>query len=200
MRAGNWTVWICGEMDDYGVSRFSACHCNRLCFEILIDSIDKGRKKKKSMKGADSNRRKKRRAAVGSAAASPKLEKFATVDGRGVGVRTLCTIARGECVVSYEGERITKTEAEHREDSYEKRGDQDCYLFFFTGGVIDATDSEHISRFVNHSRVSANLQPRLKNGAIVFIAKRDIEVGEELLFDYGDRRRDIVNAFPWLAK
>ncbi len=36
-------------------------------------------------------------------------------------------------------------------------------------------------------------QPRL-----VLVALRDIEIDEELFYDYGERRKDIVEAFPWL--
>lgn len=31
-----------------------------------------------------------------------------------------------------------------------------------------------------------------------FLALQDIAAGEQLLYDYGDRRRDTVAAFPWL--
>lgn len=34
---------------------------------------------------------------------------------------------------------------------------------------------------------------------LYFIAKRDIGIGEELCWDYGDRRRDSLKKFPWLA-
>jgi SET domain-containing protein len=30
--------------------------------------------------------------------------------------------------------------------------------------------------------------------------KRDILAGEELLYDYGERRRDILDAHPWLSQ
>jgi SET domain-containing protein len=30
------------------------------------------------------------------------------------------------------------------------------------------------------------------------VALRDIEMDEELFYDYGERRKDIIEAFPWL--
>lgn len=35
---------------------------------------------------------------------------------------------------------------------------------------------------------------------LVLIAKHDIEVGAELLFDYGERNKDIIKSNPWLAE
>lgn len=48
-------------------------------------------------------------------------------------------------------------------------------------------------RFINHSKVGANLKPRLytvdtdgeERDVIPFLATRDIEVEDELTFDYG---------------
>lgn len=57
-------------------------------------------------------------------------------------------------------------------------------------------------RLINHS-TAPNLRPEKVqvDGAphIAFIAKRDIAAGEELFFDYGDRRPSIVKEQPWLA-
>jgi histone-lysine N-methyltransferase SETD8 len=33
---------------------------------------------------------------------------------------------------------------------------------------------------------------------LVLIAKRDIEIGEELLYDYGERRPGVISQNPWL--
>jgi [histone H4]-lysine20 N-methyltransferase SETD8 len=78
-------------------------------------------------------------------------------------------------------------------------------MFFFQGKgrkklCVDATNSTHISRFINHSKKRRNLDPKpdTKSGKIIFIAKDKIKKGDELLFDYGDRRREVVKKFPWL--
>ena len=33
---------------------------------------------------------------------------------------------------------------------------------------------------------------------IVFIALKDIQVGQEIQYDYGDKRKEILDANPWL--
>jgi histone-lysine N-methyltransferase SETD8 len=71
---------------------------------------------------------------------------------------------------------------------------------------LDATESSHISRYINHSRKRFNIAPELiyteqedkYSPHIVFKTKKVIEKGEELLFDYGEKRPQIVKANPWL--
>ncbi len=75
---------------------------------------------------------------------------------------------------------------------------------------VDATAPKSrygYGRYVNHSRSDPNMNAKLiqtlgetggKEEHLCFVAKRDIEVGEELLFDYGERRRDVCNHFHWL--
>ncbi len=79
---------------------------------------------------------------------------------------------------------------------------------------MDATVSKTCygyGRYVNHSRTNANMNAKVIQSVeetdyeraeeeeyLCFIAKRDIEEGEELLFDYGERRREVCNHFQWL--
>ena len=35
---------------------------------------------------------------------------------------------------------------------------------------------------------------------IGLMASRDIEVGEELLYDYGERSKEVTDVFPWLLE
>ena len=35
---------------------------------------------------------------------------------------------------------------------------------------------------------------------LYFVAKRDIDASEEVSYDYGDRRKEVVKAFPWLGQ
>jgi SET domain-containing protein len=57
---------------------------------------------------------------------------------------------------------------------------------------------------VNHSIRNANSTAKLAVidtiSHIFLKAKRDILAGEELLYDYGERRRDILDAHPWLSQ
>lgn len=90
-----------------------------------------------------------------------------------------------EFIIEYVGEIISEDEATRREES----GTDVSYLFDVNlDTVIDATRKGNVSRFINHSRESANCEPHVKyvNGdyRIAFYALRDLEYGEELLFDY----------------
>ncbi len=60
---------------------------------------------------------------------------------------------------------------------------------------------------MNHSRTNANMNAKMiqtleetegEEEHLCFIAKRDIQLGEELLFDYGERRREVCKHFQWL--
>jgi SET domain-containing protein len=134
--------------------------------------------------------------------------KIVNFPEKGRGVITLLPISKGQKVVEYRGERITKEEAEIREKSYDESG-QGCYLVeFFHKGIksfIDATpESGHIGRLLNHSSKKPNcvLKKFEVSGCprLVLVAKQDICKEEELLWDYGDRRQNIVKAFPWLKE
>lgn len=72
---------------------------------------------------------------------------------------------------------------------------------------IDSTDERPefgLARLINHSRTSPNLIARKfidkqRQPHIAFLASRDINVGEELAFDYGDRRPEAVRIHKWLS-
>lgn len=69
---------------------------------------------------------------------------------------------------------------------------------------IDATpESPYFGRLVNHSRVTPNCHTKVVEVKgqphLVLLASRKIEIGEELLYDYGDRSKEALAAHPWLA-
>lgn len=75
------------------------------------------------------------------------------------------------------------------------------YLLFFSS--IDATkESDRLGRLVNHSK-KGNLKTRAflvkESPHLVLFADRDIQPGEELSYDYGDRRKTVLESHPWLA-
>lgn len=140
-----------------------------------------------------------------------RCEPFETLDGRGTGVRVCQPVPPGTLVMAYRGEIIRgKRVAEAREQERNESGRPGYMMFFEWRRVtwaIDATDSPHMSRFINHSRRRANLVPvRVKDPdnpdlpAIFFKSTRRIETGEELLFDYGDRCPESVAECPWLLE
>ncbi len=74
------------------------------------------------------------------------------------------------------------------------------YCCFFS---VDATEeSGRMGRLINHSR-NGNLITKVvevkKTPRLVFVAKRDIDLNEELNYDYGDRSRKSLRHHPWLA-
>ena len=80
-------------------------------------------------------------------------------------------------------------------------------MFFFKHKAnkycIDATkETGYYGRLVNHSRVHANCVAKVVELSdqphLVLIASRDINKGEELLYDYGDQRSHVIMHHPWL--
>ena len=68
---------------------------------------------------------------------------------------------------------------------------------------IDATaDTGRLGRLINHSRKRPNLRTKLfilnNEPHLIFLALDDIEEGTELLYDYGEKERDVIEANPWI--
>lgn len=75
--------------------------------------------------------------------------------------------------------------------------------FIFFHFSIDATEeSGRLGRLINHSKTAGNCHTKLteinNKPYLMLIASRDIAVGEELLYDYGDRNKDSLESHPWL--
>ncbi|KAL1244156.1 N-lysine methyltransferase KMT5A-B [Trichinella spiralis] len=129
------------------------------------------------------------------------------IKGRGVIAKR--KFAHEEFVVEYRGELIESAEAQRREERYQKNSRIGCYMFYFyfkgKQYCLDATrESVHKGRLLNHSAKGSNLKSKIlevnNRPHVIFLAKRDIEAGEELLYDYGDRRKNAVEANPWLVR
>ncbi|XP_031553067.1 histone-lysine N-methyltransferase EHMT1-like isoform X2 [Actinia tenebrosa] len=112
---------------------------------------------------------------------------------KGWGVRALCAIPKGTFLCEYTGELISDAEADTRES--------DAYLF-----DLDCKESEHelycidggrygnISRFINHSCEPNTIPTRafvdhqdIRFPRIAFFSSKDIDMYEEVCFNYGDR-------------
>ena len=93
----------------------------------------------------------------------------------------------GEMIGRYDGPIVHPADFLRAWDLGETTGD---YSFRLSSGfVIDAQDANHSSwtRYINHSRRRQNCVPYSADELFVFfIASRDIRVGSEVLFDYGD--------------
>ena len=84
-----------------------------------------------------------------------------------------------------------------------------CYMFYFEHKgktmCLDSTNSNDekngFGRLFNHSRRRPNVHP-IKcvvkgNPRLSFFSIADIEPGQELLWDYGDRDPQHLVQFPW---
>jgi len=136
----------------------------------------------------------------------PDLE-VAICGHKGRGLRALRPFSRGEFVVEYKGDIIYYDEASHREKEYSKDPEIGSYMYFFKFRerrmCVDATaETPYKGRLLNHSAIKPNLYPRVLDFGNFFcvglFALRDIDVGEELLYDYGDHSRSSVTMNPWL--
>ncbi|KAJ8957938.1 hypothetical protein NQ318_001936 [Aromia moschata] len=128
-------------------------------------------------------------------------------DDKGRGVVAARDFCRGDFVVEYSGDLIDTIEAKRREEQYAQDQNAGCYMYYFKYNgqqyCIDATaETSRLGRLVNHSR-NGNLLTRtiILDGKprLVLIAKEDIKMGEEILYDYGDRSKESLKHHPWLA-
>ena len=129
-------------------------------------------------------------------------------EGAGVvgrGLRANQQLTKWAFVCEYKGQRTHGEEAEEQ-----KSNPQNTYLFFYEDyecprvwHCVDASDTVNLKcGLLNHSRRSPNckmiLHGRGDTLRPIIIAIRPIEVGEELLWDYGERNSEIIAKFPWL--
>ena len=68
---------------------------------------------------------------------------------------------------------------------------------------VDATvEDGSMGRLMNHEKKKPNVVMKVVNvnnvPQVVFFAIKDIEVGQELCYDYGEKGRHILLKFPWL--
>ncbi|XP_025053947.1 N-lysine methyltransferase KMT5A isoform X2 [Alligator sinensis] len=132
--------------------------------------------------------------------------KIDFIDGKGRGVIATKHFNRGEFVVEYHGDLIEITDAKKREAVYAQDPSTGCYMYYFQylskTYCVDATkETNRLGRLINHSKCG-NCQTKLHDidgvPHLILIASRDIKVGEELLYDYGDRSKASIEAHPWL--
>ncbi|XP_036029769.1 N-lysine methyltransferase KMT5A-like [Onychomys torridus] len=132
--------------------------------------------------------------------------KIDLIDGKGRGVIATKQFSQGDFIVEYHGDLIDITDAKKREAWYAQDPSTGCYMYYFQylnkTYCVDATrETNRLGRLINHSKCG-NCQTKLHviSGVphLILIASRDIAVGEELLYDYGDRSKASIKAYPWL--
>jgi SET domain-containing protein len=104
-----------------------------------------------------------------------------TIQGRGVFATR--RIRAGQRIIEYAGERITSEEGDRR---YVESGMRRHHTFLFTldeSTVIDGGRRGNISKYINHS-CDPNAEAVIEDGRIYIYAKRNIQPGAEILYDY----------------
>ena len=102
---------------------------------------------------------------------------------QGRGVFATRRIRKGQRIVEYAGERVTPDEGERR---YVEGDMSRHHTFLFTldeNTVIDGGRRGNISRFINHS-CDPNAEAIIEDDRIFIYAKRNIQPGTEILYDY----------------
>lgn len=108
----------------------------------------------------------------------------------GYGLFTKEQMVEGQMIVEYQGQMISQDVADEREKAYEEQGIGSCYMFRLDEKtIIDATRCGNLARFINHScDPKAYARVVCVDGGnekkIVIFAKRTIEPGDEVTYDY----------------
>lgn len=95
----------------------------------------------------------------------------------GLGLFATRPFKKGERIIEYFGREITK------EEEYNSRS---LYLFEVNGRkTIDGTTRENFARYINHA-CKPNCEPEIVKGRVWIDAIKNIKIGDELCYDYGD--------------
>ena len=124
---------------------------------------------------------------------------------KGRGVFTTKSFSPGDFLCEYTGDLITANQGKERErKEYNLNPPKyGSFVFYFVDDAcrnmcIDSTTtvSGRVGRLVNHVSVGGNVTPRPVRiddvTKLIFFASRSIKEGEELLYDYGDRRKSVI--------
>ncbi|KAJ8312079.1 hypothetical protein KUTeg_009452, partial [Tegillarca granosa] len=117
-----------------------------------------------------------------------KQLRFARSSIHDWGLFALEPIAADEMVIEYVGTSIRQSVADLREKQYEAEGIGSSYMFRVDSDcIIDATRSGNLARFINHC-CTPNCYAKIitveSQKKIVIYSKRDIDVNEEITYDY----------------
>jgi hypothetical protein len=97
----------------------------------------------------------------------------------GKGLFAAQDIEKGTRIIQYIGARISK------EESLRRLAEGNAYLFEFNAwDDIDGKTRKNTARYINHS-CDPNCEVHITKSTIWIVAKRDIQDGEELSYNYG---------------
>jgi uncharacterized protein len=103
----------------------------------------------------------------------------------GLGLFATAPIEKGAFIVEYKGRRITNAQAKR----LEARGSRYMYEINrrFT---VDGSSRRNMGRYANHS-CRPNAESDVVKGKVILRARRKINAGEEITYDYGREYFDI---------
>lgn len=122
---------------------------------------------------------------------------------KGKGLKTSINVNKGTFICEYSGEVLSETEAKIRFEMQEERNEMNYIIYvneYFgskkTTTIIDPSWFGNIGRYINHScDPNCELIPVRVNCTVpklAVFAKIDVDIGEELTFDYGNENDSIV--------
>ena len=157
----------------------------RKAWKALLKAEEKAERKaeKKALKQAAKKAKAKKAEKAGKAAGRRIQVRRSGVHGKGV--FAVLPIAKGETIIEYTGERIDWPEAlrRHPHDPSDPH-----HTFYFSVGddhVLDALYGGNASRWINHSCDPNCVADENDEGRVFIKARRKLEPGEELFYDYG---------------
>lgn len=117
------------------------------------------------------------------ASAAPRYFELRRSPIQGLGAFATEPIKKGTKIIEYTGERISNDEADRRyDDSRMKR--HHTFLFTLSSRtIVDGNVDGNEARFINHS-CDPNCEAIIDRSRIWIYAKRNIQPGEELVYDY----------------
>lgn len=133
--------------------------------------------------------------------------EICTVPNIGRGIKTTRAFKSGDILMRYFAELVSKEEFYRRENQGPEEGHFYRYVFKHKEQrhYLDATAEDGTyGRLINHSKKKANVLPKPVEidgmPAVIFVAKVDLEVGVELRYDYGERRKSVIRRNSWLGR
>ena len=101
--------------------------------------------------------------------------------GKGHGLFALKPIKKGNFILEYIGKKIPTTLADTLKTRYLFEIDEQW--------TIDGSERSNAARYINHS-CDPNCEVYIEKGRIMIYAIKNIAIGEELSYDYGDEYFD----------
>ncbi|XP_037553169.1 N-lysine methyltransferase KMT5A-A-like, partial [Nematolebias whitei] len=127
------------------------------------------------------------------------IKYISDLKGRGIFANT--SFVKGDFLLEYRGELISKEECEQRQRGYNDRLKVFLFEFYFNGKLwcVDAAKEDgSLGRLVNDDHINPNAKMKYltQQGKphLCLFAIKDINQGDEITYNYGD------SDWPWRCK